>query len=253
MVIYRKGDYNIGFTYIKNDKTIKDNKILDYIKSIKIPPAYKDVIINDNNNKKILAFGYDSKDRKQVIYNPEFVKKNNNKKYKRYLYLCKNINKLKKKINSDLNGNNEKNKEIAIVIFLILNCGFRIGNDIYLKNNNSYGITTLEKKHIKFVKPDKMIIEFNGKKNVLNKSICKSKIIYDYFKTKSNKLFDITSLDVNDYLRDFNITSKDLRTWNANELFNKYIKYNKVNQAIKMVAKKLHNTPSVCKKNYIFI
>lgn len=257
MTIYRKGNYKIGFKYFKNNKIITDISLLDYIKSIKIPPAYNDVIIFENN-KKILAYGFDSKNRKQVIYNPIFVEKKNKEKYKRYIRLCKDINLIKKKINEDLlDNNNLKNKQIAIIIFLILNCGFRIGNDIYLKNNNSYGLTTLERRHLKFKKPDEIIIEFNGKKNVINKSICKSKIIYNYLIKKKNKLFDVSSIDVNNYLKTINetITSKDLRTWNANQLFINYMKDKnmKVNNAIKLVSEKLHNTPSVCKKNYIFI
>ena len=51
---------------------------------IKIPPAYKNIhIYNDGENDKILAYGYDNKNRKQVIYNPEFIKKQNEKKYKK--------------------------------------------------------------------------------------------------------------------------------------------------------------------------
>lgn len=266
MIIKRTGNYKTSFVYkdIK-DNIIKDKNILIYIKSLKIPPAYNNVIINDiNNNKKIIAFGYDSKNRKQVIYNQEYILKQHNKKYNRYLRLNKYIKKILKTIKEDLIGNDDYKKEIAIILFLLIECNFRIGNKKYLIENKTYGITTLEKRHIKFKETkgkDEIEIEFIGKKNIINKSLCKSKILYDYLykKCKSLKnnenIFNVNSIDINKYLKHFNkeITSKDLRTWKSNNLYNKYIKNNSINEAIKKVSIELHNTPAVCKNSYIFI
>lgn len=257
MIYKRLGDYKTGFTYIfANNKKISNVKILDYIKSLKIPPAYLNVHINDNPKSKILAYGYDSKGRKQVMYNKEFIETQSKDKFKRYMRLRKSIKKINKQLDIDINGNDIKKKEIAIIIKLIITCGFRIGNTKYLKENNSYGLTTIEYKHLTF-KDNLIEIEFIGKKGVLNKSICEDKIIYDYLLANKNTrttVFSCNSNDVNEYLKTLNkeITSKDLRTWNANELFLKFMKKtNKITDAIKMVADKLHNTPNVCKKNYI--
>lgn len=258
MIYKRLGDYNIGFTYVfSNNRKITNQKILDYIKSLKIPPAYNNVHINDNPNSKILAYGYDSKGRKQAIYNKEFIEKRSKDKFKRYMKLRKSIKKIKKQVDEDINSSDIKKKEISMIILLIINCGFRIGNNKYLKENNSYGLTTLEYKHLTF-NDNKIEIEFIGKKGVLNKSICYDKTIHDYLlenKDSKTKVFSCSSNDVNEYLKEFNdeISSKDLRTWNANELFLKFMKNknNKVNDAIKLVAEKLHNTVAVCKKSYI--
>lgn len=259
--IYKRlGNYKIGFKYVfGNGNEIKDENIIDYIKSIKIPPAYNNVIIKAKNEKnKILAYGFDSKNRKQILYNPIFIEKQSKKKFNRYMRLRKYIKKIKNKMEYDINKeNNDLNKEIAIVLYLIINCGFRIGNEKYLKENNSYGITTLKYNHLKFIKPNKIKIEFVGKKGVINKSECNNLNIYNYLISKKNKdnVFDCNSNDVNNYLKEINkeITSKDLRTWNANELFIKFMKKKdiKVNDAIKMVSIKLHNTANICKKSYI--
>ena len=69
-----------------------------------------------------------------------------------------------------------KNTLISIAIYLIDNCNFRVGCDKYKKLYNSYGVTTLNKSHIKMDK-GKMIIEFVGKKGVQNKSNIKDKKI----------------------------------------------------------------------------
>tara|TARA_B110000444_G_scaffold207483_1_gene201495 strand:+ start:28 stop:771 length:744 start_codon:yes stop_codon:yes gene_type:complete len=235
--------------------------------NIKIPPAYRNVYIyQEGKNNKILAYGYDSKNRKQVIYNPEYIKTQHEKKYKKILKL----NKIFKNIIEDINKIIDSNKyndeyDIAIIIYIIINCGFRIGNEKYKTENNSFGITTLLYKHLNFYKND-LTIDFIGKKGVRNISKCLNYNIIKYLKKKKksnnddNKVFDITSNDVNIFLKKYNekITSKDLRTWNANNLLIEYIKLpeiktakNPVKKAIEKVAEKLHNTYHICVKSYI--
>jgi len=309
MKIIRLGTYKTGFTYYKvsgssgSKVEITDSKEIDKIRALKIPPAYENVTIL--NNKKIIAFGYDSKNRKQVLYHPSFIAKQNIKKYDKIsMASIKFFSKLKRKISEDLGSSgsgNEKTLATAVIITLILSCGFRIGNKKYEKVNNSVGLTTLKYKHIEFQETNqKLIIDFIGKKGVRNIAECDNKIIYDYLyqKNKNNMnhsdgdrsdrrdayvfTYDgnkvISSSDVNEYLRRISepysivITTKDLRTWNANMLFLMYYKKLRkqkqkrhssetvadtkdiekdIKKAIEMVAEKLHNSYSICKKSYI--
>ena len=235
--------------------------------NIKIPPAYRNVYIYpEGKNNKILAYGYDSKNRKQIIYNQEFVKKQHEKKYKKILKLNKTFKNIIEDINKIIDSNKYNDEyDIAIIIYIIINCGFRIGNEKYKTENNSFGITTLLYKHLNFYKND-LTIDFIGKKGVRNISKCLNYNIIKYLKKKKksnnddNKVFDITSNDVNIFLKKYNekITSKDLRTWNANNLLIEYIKLpeiktakNPVKKAIEKVAEKLHNTYHICVKSYI--
>jgi DNA topoisomerase-1 len=281
MKISRVGNYKTGFKYYKNKIEITNSEEINKIKLLKIPPAYDNVTII--NNKKIIAYGYDSKNRKQVLYNPDFIAKRNIIKYKKISNSIKFFSKLKKKIAKDLRNSDEKIKAIAVIITLIFTCGFRIGNKKYEKENNSVGLTTLKYKHIKF-ENNKILIDFIGKKGVQNLAYCDNKKINEYLNNKykvasslddyifsygTNKI--ITSNDVNEYLKIIGdyysnektntiITTKDLRTWNANMLFINY--FNKlrdkedkieknIKNAIEMVALKLHNTYNICKKSYI--
>lgn len=271
----REGDLENGFKYYNGNRIITNNKIIEYIKKLRIAPAYINVKINKNKDAKILAYGFDAKNRKQVIYNPIYIKEQSTKKYNKIIKHSRVFKKLNKIINEDLkNIENIKKKEIAIILYLIINCGFRIGNNKYAKENKSYGLTTLEFRHIKFDN-NQIIIDFIGKKGVQNKSICYNDIIYKYllkkkkqYKVKDrvfsykncDKIVNISSGDVNNYLKKISpeITAKDLRTWCANELFIKFIKdkkilssKNPIKKAIEMVAEKLHNTSTICKKNYI--
>ena len=205
--------------------------------------------------------------------NTEYLKSEllNGIKFKKIKDSIKYFSRLKRKIKKDIR-NNGINKICAIIISLILDCGFRIGNKKYEKDNNSYGLTTLKKKHI-FMEKKFIKIDFIGKKKVRNIAICKSKDIYKFFFEKLDNIDDeeyifkyddkcITSNDVNKYLYNFykkfnlKITTKDLRTLNANTLFMKFFKLNingknPIKKAIEDTANKLHNTYAVCKKNYI--
>lgn len=289
MKIKRVGTYITGFKYYKyiSDKSdnkrnidigseITDEDTINKIKKLKIPPSYDNVVIL--NNKKIIAYGYDSKGRKQVIYNSKHVEKQNEQKYEKIQKFDKHFIKIKKQVAKDLKSSDEKNKIIAIIITLILSCGFRIGNIKYEKQNKSYGITTLNYSHIKLLNDNTVSFDFIGKKGVRNQAICKNKYIYAYLSEKLDSLTTtslstserpeyifkynnrrITADDVNNYLMcklKVNITTKDLRTWNANNLFNKYLhKYrnekNPIKKALELTSFELHNTSTVCKKSYI--
>lgn len=269
MKVQRIGTYKTGFKYFNKNKEIIDEKQLDFFKSLKIPPAYDNVTII--NGKKIIAYGYDSKNRKQVIYHPKFILSQNNIKFQKIKQSIKYFSRLKRKIKKDINRD-VVDKIYAIIITLIIDCGFRIGNKKYEIDNNSYGLTTLKKKHI-FIENKFIKIDFIGKKNVRNVAICKNKEIYNFFFNRIKDIGDdeyifkhndktVTSNDVNKYLYNFykkfnlKITTKDLRTLNANTLFMKFFKLNidaknPIKKSIEDTALKLHNTYAVCKKNYI--
>ena len=149
-----------------------------------VPPAYDDVEINMNKKAKVLAIGFDDKNRPQYIYNKTFVIKQSKKKFEKLIEFGYNYKKIYNKINKDLSSRKDtKEKEIATILKIIIDCNFRIGNDKYTKDNNSYGVSTLEKKHI-IDKNGKIIINFIGKKGVENECIVKDKKVIKSLKKK---------------------------------------------------------------------
>ena len=151
-----------------------------------------------------------------------------------------------------------------------MDCDFRVGNDEYLKQNNSYGVTTLKTKHV-LINKDKVTIDFIGKKSVRNVCPVENKTIKKHLKKKKKtfknniRIFkcngiNINSNDVNTYIKQFgDFSSKDFRTWSANIKLIKYLLNSDretvdkdIKECIQKVADKLHHTPEVCKKNYIF-
>ena len=278
-IINRNND-NYSYHYFdKRENKLNDkNYIKICIEGLYIPPAYDNVKINLKKNGKVRAIGYDDEKRSQYIYNKTFVAKQNKKKFNHMADFGKDFSKIDKKINDDLfSVKDSKEKQIAIILRLIMDCHFRIGNERYSKKYKSYGTTTLENKHIK-VKKNEVIIDFIGKKKVRNVCTVKNKKIIKTLKEKKktlskndriftyrngNKYHTIKSKDVNLYLKQFGkYTAKNFRTWGANiELIKQLLKLNdfstkkilksNMKTAIKNVAFKLHNTESVCKSNYI--
>jgi DNA topoisomerase IB len=232
------------FQYIdnKNNKYIKDKSEIERIESLRIPPAYQDVIISKKNTDKVQAIGTDDKGRKQYIYNPKFIQDNQDNKYKNIIKLGYQIEKIKRNIRETLlealkkeyNQWVQPQTNIAIIVFLLDSCNFRIGNIKYLNLYKSYGASTLKGGHIK-MKNGKAHISFIGKKGVFNSSIVNNSIANKVFKilkkvkSKDDILFPhqnsneipITPEQVSDFLKEYdeNIVPKMFRTWYANYYF----------------------------------
>lgn len=258
--IKTKRQNNYTHTYTdKRGKTIKKPKLNFYI-----APAYRDVKIDLNPNAKILAIGRDDRNRPQYIYNPNVVKKRSKGKFKNLIKFGKNYDKIVRQIERDFSKRGEsKNKQIAMILKIIMDCNFRIGNDRYTRDNNSFGVSTLKCKHVKR-KRNMVLIDFIGKKGVRNTCVVKNKKIRNNLLTQKRKKqsddrifiyngIEIKSTDVNEYLKRLgNYTTKNFRTWGANtELIRSLLDDNDLSQSVDMVAQKLHHTSAICKKNYI--
>ena len=277
--IKRKTKKKYTYEYWDKDNNKVNNKIIKHcLEGLYIPPAHDNVKINLDTNHKIRAIGYDNKGRPQYVYNKKFTEKRSKTKFKHMIHFGESYKKIIKQINKDLyTERDSKNKQIAAVLKIIINCNFRIGNDKYSKENQSYGVTTLENRHVKINK-DTVSIDFIGKKGVRNTCKIKNKKLTKNLKLKKktltkrdriftyrvkNKYYNINSSDVNKYLKQFgNFTAKNFRTWSANVEFISQIvneevpetetnKKKLISDILKIVAEKLHNTASVCRSNYI--
>jgi len=163
--------------HVINNKIATDKKLINRLSSIYIPPAYKDIVVAKSANNKIQAIGTDKRGRRQYIYNTTFTKKRNDRKYDDILELGKKIHLIES--DNEIAINNLANKPysewslpndyIPIIVYMLRTYYFRIGNERYVNENNSYGITTLKSQHIKWHDTNsKFTIEFVGKKGILN-------------------------------------------------------------------------------------
>jgi DNA topoisomerase-1 len=278
---------NGRFRYInkKSRKKIHDRH-LPRIQSLKIPPAYHRVRISYDPKSKVQAIGLDDMNRKQYVYHPNHLEESRELKFTDLINFGRKIKRIRKEMNNSIvnfvnSGQRLPTRDdvINLVLFLIDKCNFRVGCDKYKKLYNTYGATTLNKRHLDF-KNKCIDIEFLGKKGVTNKSrithptcirfLSKMSDIYGHneylfcYQDSQNNTHRINESQINSYLKKFhkNISVKMFRTWAANHiLLKKLLEYqlpenvnqaNKnVREAIKKAAEQMHHTRNVSKKSYM--
>ena len=269
-----------GFAYKgPNGEPVKDEATLKRIRSLAIPPAYADVWICAKPNGHIQATGRDAKGRKQYRYHPAFREVRESAKYEHMMAFAAALPAIRAKLaeHMALRGL-PREKVLATVVHLLENTLIRVGNDDYVKQNKSYGLTTLRNRHVT-VEGAELRFQFKGKSgktwNLQIKDRRVARIVRACQDLPGQELFqyvdeegkrrDVTSADVNAYLREItgrDITAKDFRTWagtvlaalalQAFETFDSEAKAKKnVRAAIERVASRLGNTPTICRKCYI--
>jgi DNA topoisomerase I len=285
MDILRKNS-NGAFYYVhrKTKKKINNKTMLTRIKSLRIPPAYKHVLIASNPNSKVQCIGTDTKNRNQYIYNKEHIENQTKLKFNDLITFGKKIKRIRKDIITNLNNCytspkllNNKDNIISLVLYLIDSCNFRVGCEKYKQLYNSFGVTTLNKSHFK-INSNNITIEFIGKKGILNTNNVKNTNICNLLKTLcnndddyifnyldgNNDKYRITEKHINDFLKKYHksLSVKMFRTWNANyillkEILNLDLPENEtqakknINIAIKKAAVQLHHSSNVSKKSYM--
>ena len=269
----KKGKKYVHEYHDSRDNILSKNEYEVLIKNLYIAPAYDKVKINLNKNDKVLAIGVDEKGRKQYTYNPNYVQKATDNKYKKLIEFGNNYDCIMKRVNKDMiSFEDSKKKQIAMILKMMDECNFRVGNEKYAKENNSFGVCTLENQHIKVGK-DSVTVDFIGKEGVRNTCRVKNKRLIKNLRTRkkllgkkdrifsyrtNSKYYNVTAPDVNNYLKQFgNFSAKNFRTWTANtDLIKELLKSAKnlkkhLNESVKVVASKMHHGAGICKKNYI--
>ena len=153
-----------GFAYYRKDEKVTDTKTIERIKSLVIPPAWKNVKITHLHNGHLQVVGRDEKERKQYMYHPTWSKVRNQTKFFKMTAFGKMLPKIRKQVDEDLNLKGmPKRKVLALIIRLMEETHIRIGNEYYAKNNKTYGLSTFRTKHVKTME-DGLKFEFIGKK-----------------------------------------------------------------------------------------
>jgi DNA topoisomerase-1 len=273
----RKGAH---FIYTSpSGKIITDPKEIKRINALVIPPAYTDVWICPKANGHIQATGRDAKGRKQYRYHTRWREVSDETKYNKMIAFAQALPLIRKRVNHDLALRGiPKEKVLATVVYLLEVTLIRVGNEEYAQENKSFGLTTLRDHHVD-IKGSKIVFKFRGKSaqqhNIMLNDRKLAKIVKRCKDLPGQDLFEyidesgqpavISSTDVNHYLKTItndHFTAKDFRTWAGTVLavfalqefqkFDTHVQAKKnIVQAIEKVAKKLGNTPSVCRKCYI--
>ena len=267
-----------GFKYIYRNKPVKDKTTLQRIRSLVIPPAWREVWICSIAEGHLQATGLDARNRKQYRYHPNWNELRNKTKFYRLPQLGKLLPAIRKQLDVDLAlPGLPKEKVLAAVVSLMEKTGIRIGNEFYEKLYGSFGLTTFKDKHAE-IKGSRLKFCFRGKKGVEHTVSLKSrklarivqhcrdipgKELFQYIDEAGNRQ-SIDSGMVNEYIRRLSgedFTAKDLRTWcgtlaaltaiTENGLAEEGDSKKKVIAVLDKVSEQLGNTRTVCKKYYV--
>lgn len=269
-----------GFSFVNADGAVlRDKETLARIKKLAIPPAWRDVWICPREDGHIQATGLDEKGRKQYRYHERWREVRDETKYARMMAFGAVLPKLRARVDEDLKKPGlPREKVLAAIVRLLEKTAIRIGNEEYARTNKSYGLTTMKNRHAK-IEGAHLVFQFKGKSGVrhtidlndkrLARIVAKTQELpgQDLFQwvDESSAAHTISSSDVNEYLREISgeeFTAKDFRTWTGTvlaaltlselETFDSQAQAKKnVVTAIENVARRLGNTPTVCRKCYV--
>lgn len=271
-----------GFTYLDQRGLKLPAEDAQRVKALVIPPAWRDVWITPHDNGHLQAVGTDDAGRRQYLYHPEWRARRDAEKFDRMLLFGKGLVKARELVVTDLGREGMPLERACAAAVRLLDLGyFRIGNDVYADTHGSFGLTTLERRHVRRFK-DRLVFSFVGKSGVEHEieigdetvmeavEIMRRRrsaddprlLAYRNGRSWRSVLPDL----VNDYVREttgLEATAKDFRTWHATVLAaaslaettehgeNKASRKRAVSGAMKEVSSFLGNTPTLARSSYV--
>jgi DNA topoisomerase I len=277
----RAGSKSRGFRYeTAGGQRIEDEAALERIRSLVIPPAWRDVRISPSPRSSLQAIGVDKMGRVQRIYHPSFVARRARRKYEKIERFGAALPGLRRRANEDIAREGlGKERVLAVVVRLINDLYFRVGSEESVKRYRTYGVTTLRNQHFEVERGGRLVFDFVGKHHVGHRRILVDEelaaLMRDIKSLKGRKLFQyldeegkrrpVTPRDVNDYIKAATapeFSAKDFRTWGgtllaavalaeAGRCEDARAAKRQVARAVQRVAEHLGNTPAVCRGCYI--
>lgn len=267
------------FIYLSPDgERVRDTETLARIAALVIPPAYTDVWICLDPQGHLQATGRDARGRKQYRYHSEWRTLRDEHKYGRMLAFAQALPGLRQHLDQHLaRPGMDREKVMALVVSLLDNTLIRIGNRQYLRDNQSYGLTTLRNRHVE-VRGSTIRFQFRGKRGVEHSITVRDRRLAQLLKRcmelPGQELFQyldedgqrhrIGSSDINLFLQQLtgaDFTAKDYRTWGGSALALSLLRplawqpeaeaKRQVATIVREVATRLGNTPAVCRRCYI--
>jgi DNA topoisomerase IB len=162
--IRRLGSKEQGFFYrYPEGGMVREERVLTRIDNLKVPPAWRDARIARAPSAKVQAVGYDSAERLQYLYSQRYRDKKEREKFDRILRFADTLPQMRKTTSEHLRHERlDREKVLATMIRLINAAYFRVGDERYARQNKTYGIATLRRKHLA-IDGELMVFEYRGK------------------------------------------------------------------------------------------
>ena len=280
--IMRRGSKGRGFFYTDHTgKKITDESTLERIKSLVIPPAWRYVRISPAASSAIQAVGMDTTGRIQYLYHSKFSERQQRKKYEKIERFGEHLPRFRAVTNEHISLDGfPREKVLAVMMRLINSLYIRIGTEKSARHYRTYGITTLQNKHLEIKRGGELVFDFVGKSHIKHRKVLVDEelaaVMKDlkqlgaarnlfHYLDENGKPRPIKPADINSYIKEATapeFTSKDFRTWGGTLLAaielaeigtaeNERDTKKNIVKIVKNVAEELGNTPTVCRGSYI--
>jgi DNA topoisomerase-1 len=271
-----------GFVYLDSDGTRLSAEDAERVKGLVIPPAWQDVWICPWPNGHLQAVGTDEAGRRQYLYHPQWRMQRDAAKHARVLDFGRVLSRARERVLVDLGTEGMSRDRACAAAVRLLDLGyFRIGNDVYADQNGSFGLTTLQRRHVRKQGPT-MVFCFTGKSGIEHCITIDDTATVEALEVmrkrrapaeeellawkERGRWHDLDAGHVNDYVRGatgMDATAKDFRTWHATVIAaaalaatdepgdTKASRKRAEVAAMKEVAEFLGNTPALARSSYV--
>ena len=269
-----------GFRYLDDQGAQLGADETSRIQSLVIPPAWTDVWICTVANGHLQAVGTDAAGRRQYLYHPDWRHQRDQAKFERVLAMAAQLPAVRRTVRGQLRGEpTERRTVVAAAIRLVdLGC-FRLGSEEYADENGSYGLTTLERRHVRRAGPDR-VFAFVGKGGIEHEIVVTDAAVarvVDALTARrrpgarllaaraAGRWRPVEAAEINARLQELfglEVTAKDFRTWHATVTVAAALgsadraatatgRRRQVRQALSEAAELLGNTPAVARSSYV--
>ncbi len=271
-----------GFSYVDvTGEPVTDPVVLDRIKGLVIPPAWRDVWICPFPNGHIQAVGTDDAGRRQYLYHPVWREQRDREKFERILSVGRSLPAARKRATEAVELPGMPRERALATAFRLLDLGFfRVGGESYTAANGSYGLATLLRRHARLDR-GAVVFDYVAKSGQQRTIRLEDPLTAASVRTllrrrgggeellayqEGRRWHDVTSTDINAYVKEVlrcDVSAKDFRTWHATVLASVELavaadraqtaaaRSRAVRAAVKNVASYLGNTPTVARGSYI--
>jgi DNA topoisomerase-1 len=270
-----------GFEYLENGERIEDAEALERIRELVIPPAWENVWICPYPMGHIQAVGTDAAGRRQYLYHRLWRERRDQEKFDEMIRFARALPRIRKITARELAEKNITRERVLAGAVRLLDRGFfRIGTEDYAEQNQTYGLATMQKRHVTLEGDGVLRFDYvakGGKRRI--QSLVDPEVYElvgalkrrtggpELFAYKNGKSWvDVRSDDINDFIKEISgegFSAKDFRTWNATVIAavalavsgraaeTRTARKRAITRAIQEVAHYLGNTPAVCRASYI--
>ncbi len=273
-----------GFEIVdRRGRRVSDPAVLRRVRELTIPPAWIDVWICPYENGHLQAVGTDAAGRRQYLYHPAWRQRRDQQKFDRMLRFARLLPELRAAAARDLQRPELDRTRVLACAVRLLDVGFfRVGGEEYAAQNGSFGLATLERRHVRLAREGRIVFDYPAKSGKRRVQSVVDDDVFDVIRTlkrrraggpallacrsdRNGTWTDVRSGDINAYVKELagaEFSAKDFRTWHANLLAATALavaswqetragREQAIRYAVQEAAHYLGNTPTVCRASYV--